>query len=177
MSQTRRGSLIEVCINCLVESRIASRGMCQPCYKRWLRQTPKDQREPVDRKTWKPRAFREAVCHPGERDKGHGLCGKCYQIEYRKKNRTYLNQQSERARLIREFGITPEQRDEMVLAQDGRCAICCNKPFSGRSLHIDHCHKTGKVRGLLCATCNWYLGKIDADPSILKRINSYRGAP
>ena len=41
----------------------------------------------------------------------------------------------------------------MLEAQDGRCAICGNKPRK-RRLDVDHNHKTGKVRGLLCRRCN-----------------------
>ena len=54
-------------------------------------------------------------------------------------------------------GITLEQYDQMLAAQKGLCAICEEPPDHAR-LFIDHCHKTGKVRGLLCSVCNRGLG-------------------
>jgi hypothetical protein len=52
-------------------------------------------------------------------------------------------------------GMSVEQFDEMYIKQKGCCAICGkHQSLFKRRLDIDHCHKTGKVRGLLCATCN-----------------------
>lgn len=58
--------------------------------------------------------------------------------------------------LRRYYDITLAQYLEMVDAQKGVCAICAKAP-EGR-LHVDHNHKTGKVRALLCNNCNWALG-------------------
>lgn len=58
-------------------------------------------------------------------------------------------------RLYRDHGMGKDEFDTMLKEQDGRCAIChkeLDKP------HLDHDHKTGKVRGILCPTCNWGLG-------------------
>jgi hypothetical protein len=48
------------------------------------------------------------------------------------------------------YQITPEQREQMWLIQRGLCSIC----FKARKLNVDHDHKTGRVRGLLCYVCN-----------------------
>ncbi len=62
----------------------------------------------------------------------------------------------------RAYGITVENYETMLVNQNGVCKIC-NKPCkSGKSLAVDHCHETGKVRGLLCAKCNTNLGRIEA---------------
>lgn len=62
------------------------------------------------------------------------------------------------------YGITEAQYKEMFDAQDGRCAICGRKPVR-RRLAVDHDHNTGKVRGLLCYTCNHFvLRYIEGDP-------------
>lgn len=52
-----------------------------------------------------------------------------------------------------QLGVSIEEYDRMLAAQGGGCAICHNPP-KNRRLHVDHDHKTGKVRGLLCFRCN-----------------------
>lgn len=60
-----------------------------------------------------------------------------------------------RAHLKHKFGLTLEQYDELLVAQ-GNCCAVCGRDFAsyGRTPHVDHCHDTGRVRGLLCAGCN-----------------------
>ncbi len=60
------------------------------------------------------------------------------------------------------YGVTQEMYDAMHTAQLGVCAICL-RDDGARSLSVDHCHKTGKVRGLLCGKCNLTLGTFDED--------------
>lgn len=55
--------------------------------------------------------------------------------------------------LFKSYGITLDDYDAMLLAQGGVCAICAG-PGGKYGLHVDHCHTTGKVRGLLCTKCN-----------------------
>ena len=62
----------------------------------------------------------------------------------------------------RSYGITIEDYETMFANQNGVCKICQKTCKSGKNLAVDHCHKTGKVRGLLCATCNTSLGRIEA---------------
>lgn len=59
---------------------------------------------------------------------------------------------------IRKYGISPETYYEMLGNQDHQCGICGAKPKKNKALGIDHDHKTGKVRGLLCDKCNLALG-------------------
>lgn len=70
--------------------------------------------------------------------------------------------------------MTDEQYHEMMKTQEGKCAICgttfTDKP---RHIHIDHCHSTGKVRGLLCKPCNQGLGMFKDDPALLKAAAYY----
>lgn len=61
--------------------------------------------------------------------------------------------------LKRHFGVTLEEYAEMNLRQNGVCAICHQKD-KHRSLAVDHCHTTGKVRGLLCSPCNKAIGAL-----------------
>lgn len=75
---------------------------------------------------------------------------------YRKKNRDRIAKHALQDR-VRKFGITISRLEEMKEEQDNKCAICGNPPHR-RDLHIDHDHKTGKVRALLCHFCNAGLG-------------------
>ena len=93
--------------------------------------------------------------------------------QYRRaRNEQTTPEQQRRHRLKCLYGITPERYDEMVQQQGGVCAIC-RKPPSRRRLHIDHDHYTGRVRGLLCNTCNVWLGRIDDDPSRVRNALEY----
>ncbi len=78
--------------------------------------------------------------------------------------REYRQRKGEAAKLAeaaghrrRQYGLTPEAFDQMLQAQDGRCAICA-KCFSITKPCVDHDHDTGAVRGLLCRDCNLGLG-------------------
>lgn len=77
------------------------------------------------------------------------------------------------------FGLTLEFREKMLQDQGGVCAIC-GKPETEKhqngtlkNLAIDHDHKTGRVRGLLCAHCNHMLGEVHDDPAILRKAIAY----
>ena len=74
------------------------------------------------------------------------------------------------------YGITGEQYQRILNYQGGVCAIC--GPITGRKgasrrLSVDHNHKTGEVRGLLCMTCNDYIGLIKEDLPTLYRATQY----
>jgi len=78
-----------------------------------------------------------------------------------------------RSYLKRTFGITPEDYDAMLEKQGGCCAICRREARTDTSLHVDHCHETGAIRGLLCFDCNAGLGKFQDDPAILQAAIAY----
>lgn len=60
-------------------------------------------------------------------------------------------------RLRREYGISVSDYDQMFAQQSGVCGICARR-YTTRRLHVDHDHKTGKVRQLLCSGCNGHMG-------------------
>lgn len=75
----------------------------------------------------------------------------------------------ERRRYLKKhYGLTEDQYNEMVASQNGRCAICATDSPGKRRWHVDHCHKTGKIRGLLCGLCNSMLGCARDNPETLK---------
>ena len=72
------------------------------------------------------------------------------------------------------YGITLEDWNEMFAKQKGCCAICgIHQSDSKRTLHTDHCHETGAVRGLLCWKCNPGLGNFNDDIQILEKAIAY----
>ena len=75
----------------------------------------------------------------------------------------------------RTYGLTEGEYAAILAAQDGRCAICTRRPRS-RRLAVDHDHETGKVRGLLCYTCNHFvLGFVEFDPIAAHNAATYIG--
>ena len=112
-------------------------------------------------------------------------------LEWRKNNREKCcrataqwrikNPYYERNRKLNErYGIDPESYNEMFRCQKNRCAICGNeeKAKHNRSrkvqkLAVDHCHTTGKVRGLLCQDCNRGIGKFHDDIARLENAIKY----
>ena len=76
--------------------------------------------------------------------------------------------------LLRKYGITLEQYDEMYERQQGCCAVCLrhSEEFT-RRLAVDHNHKTREVRGLLCNYCNHRLIGRHTDADLLRRMASY----
>jgi len=94
--------------------------------------------------------------------------------EYRK---TYGVVHKDRIRkwwLNKKYNITVEQFDQMVEMQNNKCAIC-GSSLEGikQNRHVDHDHKTGKVRGILCHKCNRGLGYFNDDPVLLKSAAEY----
>ncbi len=106
--------------------------------------------------------------HSGSIDRLNSQCKKC---------------QSETARnsqLFKKFGITLQQYELMLKSQNGVCAIC-NQPETAtdnrngkvKLLAIDHSHKTGNIRSLLCNRCNLLLGRIEVDIERSKKMIIY----
>lgn len=71
--------------------------------------------------------------------------------------------------LTRRYGITAAEADHLLRQQDGLCAICRTAPAA----HVDHDHRTGKVRALLCFNCNGGLGQFHDDPHLLHAAAYY----
>ena len=71
------------------------------------------------------------------------------------------------------YGITIEQYNEMLKAQNNKCLICHAEFKTMKSTYIDHNHITGKVRGLLCVKCNSGIGYLNDDINLLKEAINY----
>ena len=88
------------------------------------------------------------------------LTGKIAERRYRVRNNDKIKSVAQ-IRRIKRYGMTSESLKLMVINQGNKCKICFqpfNKPY-----HIDHCHKTNKIRGLLCTRCNLALGLFKDD--------------
>lgn len=80
----------------------------------------------------------------------------------------------------RRYGISRAQYDELLKLQNDGCAICGQRetsfdPRAGtvKKLAVDHCHKTNKIRGLLCWRCNGTIGKLEDDIELLDKMRAY----
>lgn len=90
-----------------------------------------------------------------------------------KKDPVELKVEWRRSWIKTRYGITNEQYEAKLLEQKSVCAICGGINKSGRRLHIDHNHKTGDVRGLLCFGCNGGLGGFRDNQTLLKKAIDY----
>jgi hypothetical protein len=74
----------------------------------------------------------------------------------------------------RTYGLTLAEHDAMLVKQSNRCAVCrTDKPGGRGTWHVDHCHATKVVRGLLCRRCNTALGAVGDSTELLKAMIRY----
>ncbi|WP_371648151.1 endonuclease VII domain-containing protein [Streptomyces mirabilis] len=133
-------------------------------------------------------AMGRRVLSPEEVPEGHKHCLGCGEIKPHSewhRNRSASDGLSARCKacravegreghLKRHYGMTEAERDEMVASQMGLCVICLKAP----AVHVDHCHETGRVRGVLCFNCNSAIGKLGDDPDAVRRAAAYlEGSP
>ena len=77
--------------------------------------------------------------------------------------------------LKRTYGITKDEYDAMLEMQQAKCGICECNLAEGRTTHVDHDHKTGNIRGLLCRNCNLGIGLFEDSTETLKNAIAYLG--
>jgi len=95
-----------------------------------------------------------------------------WQAEYRVLGKSISDRKSY---LKRTYNLTVQEYDAMLARQGGGCAICGRPPRPDISLHVDHDHETGRIRGLLCFRCNNALGDFLDDESLLRQAAGYLG--
>ncbi len=100
------------------------------------------------------------------------FCRECHKKACNKRwhSRSWLDRWASRGP---KYGVTKEHLMQLYKNQQGKCAVCLEEPKTARSLHVDHCHSTGKVRGLLCHGCNTGIGAMRDSPEILSKALSY----
>ncbi len=133
-------------------------------------------RNPEDFLAWKKAYYRKNRDRILRQNKENYLKRREHFLAYRQKYyRDNIASHRVRMRnnhLIRKFGITSQEYDSLLKIQDGKCAICRCEP-SKRGLVVDHCHKTKRVRGLLCVPCNSAIGFMRDDMAIWLAIQEY----
>jgi hypothetical protein len=98
--------------------------------------------------------------------------------EYYAANKVSIIERNRWYKIARQFGLTREQWEERLAAQGFKCACCgADDPNArgGKGWVVDHCHRHGHVRGILCSHCNTGLGMANDDPAILKKWIAYLG--
>lgn len=76
--------------------------------------------------------------------------------------------------LKRSFSLSLEDYYALVKKQHSKCAVCkAEKSLCGRRLAVDHCHRSKKVRGLLCNECNTALGLLKENEAIIDNLKAY----
>lgn len=129
------------------------RFICSPCWN--TRQRGYQRNNPNHRDEQRERRKKREASWSDERR----------QIESDKKRAKYFK---------KTYGITMEDYELKLSRQNGLCGICkTDKPGGRGNFHVDHCHKTGVVRGLLCMACNIALGKFKDDILVMKRAIQY----
>lgn len=95
------------------------------------------------------------------------------ELEKRKIYNTTHKEQNRNRRFMRVYGISLQEYNQILEKQNSRCAICRDLNENGKMLCVDHNHLTGKIRGLLCNSCNKGIGYFSDDPKILESARGY----
>jgi hypothetical protein len=119
--------------------------------------------------------------HVDYRMKSNRLCVECLRVRkriWKKHNVDKKSKHEKNAVYKRKYGITVDQYNELYQRQEGKCLICNEfetSIYKGKSrlLAIDHDHKTGKFRGLLCSGCNMGLGSFKDNADLLWKARKY----
>lgn len=104
-------------------------------------------------------------------------CKKCAVILAMNFSKRRLSNYNKNVNLKLLYNISLEDYEQMLINQGGNCKICnCPQDTYKRALAVDHCHKTGKVRGLLCHSCNIGLGAFRDNTVLLEIAIDYLNA-
>ena len=148
------------CLNGHLNKRRTSDGKCLSCDSEYQKRKRKNRPEDVSR-------MRKAYY---ERTREH-------QLELRRIN--YAKPEVKAAKrnkdLIKNYGINTDEYELMLDSQNNSCAICRGPKTNNRTNYfdVDHCHKSGKVRGLLCSKCNLGLGYFQDNKKLMLLAYNY----
>ena len=113
--------------------------------------------------------------HPSLLKSQSYICKKCStarSTRWRKSNPDKLKVNDRKNKLKCKYGLSVEQYNEILSMQEGVCALCL-KEHKRRPLNVDHCHSTGRIRGLLCDKCNLAIGLLGDNADLALRAARY----
>ena len=100
-------------------------------------------------------------------------CKKCSNKKRKNyKQSKYTYEQRKAYELKYTYGITLSDFEKMFKEQNGKCAAC-DDDFLDIVPHVDHCHSSGKIRGLVCPACNKAMGLVQDNPDVLEKLALY----
>lgn len=128
----------------------------------------------------KGRAYTRKQCKPCRRAKVKARYDQSSQVRERHvanakewaKNNPDKKKIKDRRAAWKRQGIDPDLAEAYYQDHDGKCEIC-NHKSNGASLAIDHCHSTGRIRGMLCGPCNRGIGLLQDSPNLLQAAYDY----
>ena len=124
------------------------------------------QRDPIKRREYQ-RKWRLA-----NKDKINAY-HKLYRKQFPEKVHVWDHKNRKAKQLWAVYRIRKEDYDRVLAAQENTCAICHVEFTKNRMPHVDHCHETGKLRGLLCPQCNTGIGQFQEEPVFLTKAAFY----
>ncbi len=163
----------------LIRSKDGRQSFCKVCQRAnaraWAQAHPEKRREYKARYLAQPEA--QEVRRRGARRRrlANPEAYREQQQRWNAANRAWVNQRARKyqpKRRLALYGMTPADYQALLEAQESACAIC-GRSFAEHPAHIDHCHETGRVRGILCGPCNRALGMFGDDPEVLQRALAY----
>lgn len=140
-----------------------NRSSCKPCNNKQAREWAANNKDKIRQRS-------------KERYKENPLKQKVAQEKWRRDNPEQYSKIQRNTKLKLNYGIDLEEYDRMLDRQEGKCLICSGTDSNSTNtdnLYVDHCHKTNKVRGLLCSHCNSGLGMFKDSIESLERAIQY----
>lgn len=168
---------------------------CKECYRAAMASRRRGVAPATLRKTAPPGMWQCSVCNrlkvatqfnrDVNKPRGHSYTCKSCAAAYQRKRKEVPDGWRYRRNyyLQRYFGISLEEYEQLYEAQNRRCALCDSEGDDARrtgnvaTLFVDHCHTSGKVRGLLCQRCNTALGMFRDNVSVLEKAIAYLSVP
>jgi hypothetical protein len=144
-------------------------GYCRPCaaaLKRKRRAAGLEVDTRIDRHAYKPAYWQQYYRENREKVLARNR-------EWQRNNPEKAESVRRNTYLKRTYGITLSDYQALLEAQGSACAICGGQDPHGRSLAVDHCHDTGRVRGLLCDPCNRCVGLLGDRSDVAKAMSRY----
>jgi len=158
---------------CHPEQEYGGRGMCRPCYQRWRYTTHPEIRAKL--------LEQMRTYHQLHKEEIHARHKEYYRVnkkEWREYERKWRLRHPDRERdhsLQSNHGITQYDYDQMLLQQNGKCAIC--EQISIKPLDVDHDHTTNVIRGLVCHRCNLGLRMVDNEKKLQAALEYLKSPP